>query len=74
MKRAVIKPEKCKNCEVCLIEINCSKTAVIRESKKDKPWIDFYKCSGCLKCMTYCKNDAVMEISHPCSGKAQKGW
>ncbi len=59
MKRAVIKPEKCINCRSCSIQENCSNKAIIREDPSEKPWIDFYRCSGCLKCVRYCKNNAV---------------
>lgn len=74
MKRAVIDPNKCKNCIPCLVEEKCSNSAIIREDPSDKPWVDFYKCSGCLKCKSYCLNDSVMEISHPCDGNARMGW
>ena len=74
MKRAIIKPDICKNCVTCFIEENCGNMAIIRESTEDKPWIDFYKCRGCMKCISYCQNKAVGEISHPCDGSPSKGW
>ena len=74
MKRAVINPEVCKNCDPCLVDLKCVNNAIIREESSDKPWIDFYKCSGCMKCKTYCFNDAINEISHPCDGTAKMGW
>ncbi|MHB1153455.1 MAG: 4Fe-4S binding protein [Eubacteriales bacterium] len=74
MRRAIIKPDHCKNCMICLVEQKCPNTAIIRESKEDKPWIDFYKCRGCMKCINYCQNNAVEEITHPCSGKPGMGW
>lgn len=74
MKRAIIKPDNCENCETCLVERNCVNMAIIRESKEDKPWIDFYKCRGCMKCISYCQNNAVGEIIQPCGGNASKGW
>ena len=74
MKRAVIKPGKCKNCNPCLVEENCINKAIIREDVTEKPWIDFYNCRGCMKCMNYCRNNAVEEIYHPCNGNVRKGW
>lgn len=74
MKRAVIKPKICLNCVPCLIEVNCVNKAIIREDNHDKPWVDFYKCRGCMKCMTYCPYKAVEEISHPCNGDPRQGW
>lgn len=74
MKRAVVDPENCINCETCLVEINCPNHAIIREDPSDKPWIDFYKCRGCMKCTSYCNGNAVNEISRPCDGNARMGW
>ena len=74
MKRAIVNPQICKSCIPCVVETDCPKKAVIRESDNDMPWIDFYSCSGCMKCIAYCKNEAVEEITHPCDGKARKGW
>ncbi len=74
MKRAIIIPEKCMNCEMCLVETDCPKKAIIRESIEDKPWIDFYRCSGCMKCLGFCKNEGIREVYQPCDGKARSGW
>ncbi|MEI6101091.1 MAG: hypothetical protein WCP73_04555 [Eubacteriales bacterium] len=54
MKRAVIVSENCLNCVPCPVESNCSNHAIIREEPTDKPWVDFYMCSGCLKCKALC--------------------
>jgi MinD superfamily P-loop ATPase len=70
----MIDPAACNNCPDCLVGTKCEKAAVIRESADEKPWIDFYKCSGCMKCTVYCGYGAVTEISRPCTGKAAKGW
>ncbi len=48
--------------------------AVIREAASSRPWIDFYRCAGCMKCKSYCANRAVEEIAHPCDGKGRMGW
>ena len=74
MKRAIINPLQCKSCAPCNVEINCEKKAIIRENEVEKPWIDFYKCCGCMKCKSFCNNSAVLEISQPCDGKSRKGW
>ncbi len=74
MKRAIIKPENCKNCSECAVIIICERDAIIREDAKNKPWIDFYKCSGCMKCKPACQFDAVDDIIQPCSGKARMSW
>ncbi|MFQ3548167.1 MAG: hypothetical protein SNJ70_00260 [Armatimonadota bacterium] len=74
MKRALIKPEKCNNCSECAVMIKCTMEAVIRENIEDKPWIDFYRCSGCMKCKGYCDHSAIEEITQPCNGKGKIGW
>ena len=66
MKKVIIIPIKCKNCDPCDVEIICEKKAVFREEKSDKPWIDSYKCSGCLKCKPVCKYQALEELTNPC--------
>lgn len=48
--------------------------AVFREEPEQVPWVDFYRCSGCLKCMTLCTHKAVEEIRHPCDGGRRMGW
>jgi len=74
MKRALIVPDRCQNCETCAIEKGCSRTAVIRESPAEKPWVDFYLCAGCLDCKALCSFHAVDEISQPCDGRRHMGW
>jgi Pyruvate/2-oxoacid:ferredoxin oxidoreductase delta subunit len=73
MKRPIIIPEKCQACDECAIEAHCPKHAVIREQPNEKPWVDFYKCSGCLKCKTWCRNSAVEELSRPCDNSGRRG-
>jgi len=68
MRRAVIVPDKCKNCDVCSVNENCIQKAIIREDGIDKPWVDFYKCRGCMKCKPACANGAVIEETKPCDG------
>ena len=70
----MIIPDKCNNCIPCEIEISCPKKAILREEITDKPWIDFYKCSGCLKCKDFCKFQAVKELLRPCSENNLRGW
>ena len=74
MKRAVVDPEKCINCTPCLVEAGCPNKAIIREEPSDKPWVDFYKCRGCMKCVGFCACNAVSEITRPCDGGARMGW
>ena len=74
MKRALVDPEKCENCKPCQVEIQCPMTAAFREQANDKPWVDFYRCCGCIKCKVFCKKDAIKEIYHPCDGKGRVGW
>ncbi len=74
MKRPIIVPEKCQNCPVCKIQEECPKNAVIREHIQEKPWIDFYKCSGCMKCIVFCNNRAIQELSKPCDSQGRSGW
>ncbi|HCE44874.1 MAG TPA: hypothetical protein DET40_15140 [Lentisphaeria bacterium] len=61
MKRAIIDSKKCKSCKVCEVEAKCTMHAPFRESPDQKMWIDFYKCSGCMKCKTICPNEAINE-------------
>jgi len=74
MKRVMIVPKKCQNCPTCEIEIICPKKAIFREEPNEKPWIDFYKCSGCLKCKPLCRSEAVECLARPCSEKNLGGW
>ncbi len=74
MKRVIIRPETCTGCSDCAVQQVCDRDAVIRESPEDKPWIDFYKCSGCMKCVIPCPSGAVEEVSQPCSGRARSSW
>jgi MinD superfamily P-loop ATPase len=74
MKRALIRPEKCVNCQPCEVERQCAMKAVFREQASERPWVDFYRCSGCLKCKTICVSEAIEEICHPCDGRGRMGW
>ena len=74
MKRALIRPEKCINCQPCEVEEQCSVKAVFREEASERPWVDFYRCSGCLKCKTICVSEAIEEICQPCDGRGRMGW
>jgi len=48
--------------------------AVFRETPGCRPWVDFYRCSGCLQCKVFCEKGAIEEIAHPCDGKGRMGW
>ena len=74
MKRAIIDPEKCNNCDVCIVNEQCPEKAIIREEKTDKPWVDFYKCRGCMKCRKFCEHSAVIEALKPCNGGFASSW
>lgn len=74
MRRAMIDPVRCRNCSPCAVIDGCSMGAAFREADRDKPWIDFYRCSGCMRCKTACPAGAVLEISQPCGGKPRMGW
>ena len=74
MKRALIDPNRCQKCHPCLVEMNCEMHAAFRESEEDGPWVDFYRCSGCLKCKIVCQHGAVIEITQPCTGGGKLGW
>ena len=74
MKQALVVPDRCKSCETCAIVKGCTRDAVIRESPADKPWVDFYRCAGCLECKALCPNHAVEEIYQPCDGTGKMGW
>lgn len=74
MKRVLVNPAKCENCLPCQVQTQCPMTAAFREQPADKPWIDFYRCCGCMKCKGFCPNGAIEEIYHPCDGKGRMGW
>ena len=74
MKRALIDPKICRKCDVCEINAKCPQKAIILEEKNDMPWIDFYKCRGCMKCKQLCKNSAVLEEIKPCDGSFSPSW
>ena len=74
MKRALIDPQICCNCDVCQVDDKCPQKAVIKEDDSDKPWIDFYKCRGCMKCKAYCNNNAIIEETKPCDGGFSQTW
>jgi MinD superfamily P-loop ATPase len=61
MNVALIDPRLCQNCDNCCVQEMCPKHAVFREDDSDRPWIDFYKCSGCMKCKLFCEYKAVLE-------------
>jgi Fe-S-cluster-containing hydrogenase component 2 len=48
--------------------------AIFRECQEDKPWIDFYKCSGCAKCKPLCPNGAIKLITQPCNMYGKTTW
>ena len=74
MKRAIIKPSKCLNCEICTALENCPLGAIFREDREDKPWVDFYKCTGCMKCDSTCNGKAIATITQPCSIHGRTNW
>jgi TPP-dependent indolepyruvate ferredoxin oxidoreductase alpha subunit len=74
MKRVMIIPNLCVSCVPCIVEEKCDMHATIRETPEDKPWVDFYKCAGCLRCKAYCPFSAIEEITQPCNGQGKMGW
>lgn len=74
MKRAMVNPAICKNCQPCEVEKGCLHKAVIKETPDDKPWIDLYLCAGCMKCKVYCPNRAIVEIAQPCDANRKMSW
>ena len=74
MKRALIKPENCLNCQVCNVAAMCPQKAIIQEEPTDKPWVDFRLCRGCMKCKIFCANNAVLEEIKPCNGGFAQSW
>jgi len=74
MRRALIDPERCRDCAACLVIEGCDMKAAFREASSEKPWIDFYRCSGCMRCKKNCPYEAILEISQPCSGKPRMSW
>ena len=74
MKRALVHPDRCRGCRPCVAEGECPKGAFFREVPEEKPWVDFYRCSGCLKCKPACLHAAIEEIAQPCTGTGRVGW
>jgi len=74
MKRAMINPEKCHRCNTCEVEAKCPEKAIIREEQTDMPWIDFYKCRGCMECKLFCRHGSVLEEAKPCDRNSLRSW
>ena len=74
MRRAMIKPDRCLACDVCAVATVCTFQAVIREEPDAKPWIDFIRCSGCHKCKSVCRGQAMEYVVQPCTGRRQMSW
>ncbi|MHB9036099.1 MAG: 4Fe-4S binding protein [Armatimonadota bacterium] len=74
MKRALIDQKQCTACQPCPAEEICERKAIFRECSDDRPWVDFYLCVGCLKCLAVCPAHAVKEIAQPCNGGPRIGW
>ncbi len=74
MRRALINPEKCLNCQECKVDVLCPQKAIIRENPTDYPWVDFMLCRGCMKCREFCNNHAVLEEVKPCNGSLLQSW
>lgn len=74
MKRALIVQKLCQSCAACKVQEFCTRGAILREEPTDRPWVDFYQCSGCMKCKPVCPNGAVDEISQPCTGQRRMSW
>jgi len=63
MRRPLVNPEHCHNCQ-----------AFLREEAGDKPWIDFYRCRGCMHGKTACANGAIEELVQPGTGGRRMSW
>lgn len=74
MKRAMVQPVRCQNCTPCRVQEQCPKQAIFREVSTERPWIDFYRCSGCEQCVPVCPNHAIEVIMQPCNGQRKLGW
>jgi len=74
MKRAIIEPNRCLGCEECEVVRVCESRAVIREEPTQKPWIDFMNCTGCMKCKTVCRGQAMQFAVQPCTGRGRMSW
>jgi len=74
MRRPLVKPERCGNCQPCRASAACDCRAFIREEAADKPWIDFYRCRGCLRCKPACAKGAIEELIQPCTGGRRMSW
>lgn len=74
MKRALVQSDKCANCAPCPVQEKCGRRAVFRETEQEKPWVDFYRCSGCMVCKTVCRFGAIVEIAQPCTGRPKASW
>ena len=74
MGRALINPGKCMNYPECNVVALCPAKALIQEEATDMPWVDFLLCRGCMKCLKYCANDAVLEEIKPCTVGRAMSW
>lgn len=74
MRRALIDPRRCQACRPCPAQMACDAQAFFREQPDEPPWIDLYRCRGCLRCLTACPARAITEIVQPCDGHRRPGW
>ena len=74
MRRLIIRPETCRSCQPCRASEECDRQAFLREDADDKPWIDFYRCRGRMRCVAVCPNGAIEELVQPCNGGRRMGW
>lgn len=74
MKRALVHPGRCRSCDPCPVLEQCPMHALFREGPEERPWVDFYRCSGCGRCKGFCPHDAVELLTHPCDGTRRMGW
>lgn len=59
IKRAFIDPNKCENHEQCPAAQGCPLGAIVKED--DEYYVNSL-CTGCRKCLDYCKNRAILII------------
>ena len=60
MKQAFVDPERCLLCATCPPEEECLRKALVRENRDEMPWVDAYRCLGCMKCKAACPHRAII--------------
>lgn len=52
--------ERCHSCDKCLAREVCKVRAIVHFDESDPPFVDRYRCYGCMICVNECPFQAVV--------------